>query len=59
LDELSLTITLDKKTNFNQKLAEGTFDLDPIPATYTVQNMDDPKSAATNPCAAHAPKSKR
>jgi hypothetical protein len=58
LDELSLTITLNKKTTFNQKLAADTFHLDPIPATYTVQNMDDPKSAATNPCAAHAPQPK-
>jgi len=58
LDELSLTITLDKKTTFNQELDPNTFVLDPIPATYTVQNMDDPKSAATNPCAAHAPQSK-
>jgi hypothetical protein len=60
LDELSLTITLDtKKTTFNQDLVAHTFELDPIPATYAVQNVDDPKSAATNPCAGHAPQSKR
>lgn len=57
LDELSLTITLNKKTNFNQKLDADTFDLGPIPATYAVQNMDDPVSAATNPCGGHAPQS--
>lgn len=58
LDELSLTITLNKKTHFNQTLDADTFDLGPIPANYKVQNMDDPVSAATNPCGAHAPQSK-
>jgi len=53
LDELSLTITVLRKTNFNQSLPEDQFDLGPIPANYTVWNMDDPASAATNPCASH------
>jgi hypothetical protein len=57
LDELSLTITIQKKTNFNQSLLEDQFDLGPIPANYTVWNMDDPASAATNPCVAHATQS--
>jgi hypothetical protein len=58
LDELSLTITLSRKTNFNQKLDADTFDIGPIPANFAVQNMDDPVSAATNPCGAHVPPSK-
>jgi outer membrane lipoprotein-sorting protein len=56
LDELSLTITLNKKTNFNQKLNEDQFKLD-IPEGMAIQNMDDPASAATNPCASHATQS--
>jgi hypothetical protein len=56
LDELSLTITLNKKTNFNQKLPADQFDLD-IPEGIATQNMDDPASAATNPCVAHATQS--
>jgi outer membrane lipoprotein-sorting protein len=59
LDELDLTIVLVKRTSFNQKLSDDQFDLGPIPASYTIQNMDDPVSAATNPCAAHAPQSTR
>jgi hypothetical protein len=58
LDALGLTITVDdKKTNFNQPLDADTFDLGPIPSSYTVQNMDDPASAATNPCAPHGAQS--
>jgi hypothetical protein len=57
LDELSLTITIQKKTTFNQPLSEDQFDLGPIPANYTVWNMDDPASATTNPCAAHGTQS--
>jgi hypothetical protein len=52
LDELSLTITLNKKTTFNHPLAAGTFDL-PTPAGYTTYNMDDAAVAATAPCGAH------
>jgi outer membrane lipoprotein-sorting protein len=52
LDELGLTITITKAT-FNQKLNADQFELDPIPATYATQNMDDPASASTTPCAAH------
>lgn len=60
LDELTLTITVTKGTSFNQKLDPDQFDLGPIPAGYTTQNMDDPAaSAATNPCAAHATQSPR
>lgn len=55
LDELGLTITVTK-ANFNQKLPEDQFKLD-IPEGLPVANMDDPASAATNPCAAHAPQS--
>src|SRR6266702_1784944 len=58
LDELSLTITLSKGANFNQKLSADQFQLRPIPTNYAIQNMDDPASAATNPCAARAPQSK-
>jgi hypothetical protein len=54
LDELTLTITINKRTNFNQPLLADQFDLGPIPGNYAVQNMDDPVSAATNPCAGHA-----
>jgi hypothetical protein len=56
LDELGLTITVTKAT-FNQPLLEDQFNLGPIPENYAVQNMDDPVSAATAPCAAHAPQS--
>jgi hypothetical protein len=55
LDELGLTITVTKAT-FNQKLAADAFDL-AYPATYAVQNMDDPASATTNPCVSHASQS--
>jgi outer membrane lipoprotein-sorting protein len=55
LDELSLTITLAKKTVFNKPLPTDQFELGPIPTNFVVQNMDDPVSAATNPCGAHAP----
>ena len=58
LDDLTLTITLNKKTTFNPKLAADTFTMPPVPANAAVQNMDDPVSAATNPCGAHAPQSK-
>jgi hypothetical protein len=53
LDELSLTITVSKRTTFNQKFDPNQFDLGPIPSNYAVQNMDDPSSAATAPCVAH------
>ena len=52
LDELALTITVSKGTNFNQQLDADTFDL-PVPSSYAVQNMDDPESAKSNPCVAH------
>ncbi len=55
LDDLTLTITLNKKTTFNLKLDADTFTMPPIPANDAIQNMDDPVSAATNPCGAHAP----
>jgi outer membrane lipoprotein-sorting protein len=55
LDDLTLTITLNKKTTFNLKLDADTFNMPPVPENYAVQNMDDPVSAATNPCGAHAP----
>jgi hypothetical protein len=57
LDELSLTITVTKRTTFNQKLDPDQFDLGPIPENYVVQNMDDQASAATAPCAAHGTQS--
>ena len=53
LDELSLTITLSKKTSFNQPLASDQFDIGPIPGDYATYNMDDPAVAAITPCAAH------
>ena len=56
LDELGLTITVTKAT-FNQPLLEDQFNLGPIPENYAVQNMDDPVSAATAPCAAHGTQS--
>ena len=59
LDELSLTVAVTKRTTFNQKLEPDEFDLGPIPGNYAVQNMDDPASATTAPCVAHAPQSKR
>jgi outer membrane lipoprotein-sorting protein len=52
LDELGLTITVGKRTTFNQKLDADEFDL-PIPRGLAVQNMDDPASAKSNPCVAH------
>jgi hypothetical protein len=55
LDDLTLTITVNRKTTFNPKLIENTFAMPPVPANYAIQNMDDPVSAATNPCGAHAP----
>ncbi|MDP9051768.1 MAG: hypothetical protein M3O31_13780 [Acidobacteriota bacterium] len=55
LDELGLTITVTSAT-FNGELASDQFKLD-IPATVTTTNMDDPASAVTSPCAAHAPQS--
>ena len=55
LDELTLTITFIKKTTFNQPLDPNTFEFEPSQANYATQNMDDPVSAATNPCGAHAP----
>jgi hypothetical protein len=55
LDELSLTITLSPKTTFNENQDPDTFAMPAIPASFGVQNMDDPVSAATNPCGAHAP----
>ena len=58
LDELSLTITITKAPNFNQNFGPDTFQFEAIPPHFAVQNMDDPVSAATNPCAAHAPQSK-
>jgi hypothetical protein len=57
LDELGMTIAIAKAT-FNQKLESDQFKLD-IPTGFTVQNMDDPASAATAPCAAHATQSPR
>jgi outer membrane lipoprotein-sorting protein len=57
LDELSLTITLTKKTTFNQKLDEDEFKLEIPDTTAHITNMDDPASAATTPCAAHAQQS--
>jgi hypothetical protein len=56
LDELGLTITITKAT-FNQPLPDDQFNLGPIPKSYSVQNMDDPASAATSPCAAHGTQS--
>jgi hypothetical protein len=55
LDELGLTITVTKPT-FNQKLESDQFKLD-IPQNAVIQNMDDPVSAATNPCVARASQS--
>ncbi len=54
LDDLKLTITVDtNKTNFNQKLDADTFEM-PDTSAYAVQNMDDPASAKSNPCASHS-----
>jgi hypothetical protein len=58
LDELSLTITLNPKTSFNKPLPADQFNPPAVPANYAIQNMDDPVSAATNPCGAHAPPAK-
>jgi hypothetical protein len=57
LDALSLSITVTKGTgtNFNQKLDPDAFEIGPIQDSYTKWNVDDPATAATNPCAAHAP----
>jgi outer membrane lipoprotein-sorting protein len=55
LDELGLTITVTKAT-FNQPLDPGQFKID-IPSNYAVQHVDDPASAATNPCVSHASQS--
>ena len=57
LDELSLTITLGKKTSFNRSIEPDTFDIGPIGPDYTTYNMDDPATAATIPCVVHAPQS--
>ena len=58
LDELRLEITLTRKTTFNLPLGNDTFTMRPVPTNYAIQNMDDPVSAATNPCGAHAPPAK-
>ena len=55
LDELSLNITITK-ASFNQELDSDSFTLN-IPDNYTITNMDDPASAATAPCVAHAAQS--
>ena len=55
LDDLTLTITMNKKTTFNLKLGDDMFNMPAVPAGFGVQNMDDPVSAATNPCGAYAP----
>jgi hypothetical protein len=57
LDDLSLTITLSKKTAFNLDLDPKQFDLGPIPENFTTYNMDDPAVASTAPCGAHEPQS--
>jgi hypothetical protein len=57
LDELTLTITLSKKTTFNQHIETDTFEIDKVGSDYTTYNMDDPAIAATIPCVAHAPQS--
>ena len=59
LDELGLTITVTKGTNFNQELLANSFELRPIPENFARQNMDDPASASTAPCVVHAPQSPR
>lgn len=53
LDQLSLTITVDKRTSFNQELGANAFELDPIPENFSTYNMDDPAVASTVPCVAH------
>ena len=58
LDDLTLTITMNPKTAFNENQDPDTFEMPAVPAGYAIQNMDDPVSAATNPCGAHAPQSK-
>jgi outer membrane lipoprotein-sorting protein len=52
LDELSLVITVNK-ASFNQTLQPDQFKLE-IPERLPVQNMDNPVSAKSNPCVAHA-----
>jgi outer membrane lipoprotein-sorting protein len=56
LDELGLTITITTP-HFNQKLPDDQFKLD-LPEGTAIQDMDDPASASTAPCVAHAPQSK-
>jgi outer membrane lipoprotein-sorting protein len=62
LDELGLTITINKGTTFNQTLDADEFKID-IPSGVAVHNMDavesGPAGAVTNPCAARAPQSPR
>jgi outer membrane lipoprotein-sorting protein len=64
LDELGLTITINKGTTFNQTLDSDEFKLD-IPSGIAVHNMDGVGSGAvnqaavTNPCAAHETQSPR
>ncbi|HEY4379520.1 MAG TPA: DUF4292 domain-containing protein [Acidobacteriaceae bacterium] len=58
LDELRLTITFNPKTVFNRPLPADQFTFPEVPTGYAIQNMDDPVSAATNPCGAHAPPAK-
>ena len=54
LDELGLTIQVEKpKAKFNQNLPSDQFQLN-IPTGTATQNMDDPVSAKSNPCVAHA-----
>lgn len=54
LDELGLTIQIEKrKAKFNQNLPSDEFQLN-IPTGTATQNMDDPVSAKSNPCVAHA-----
>jgi hypothetical protein len=57
LDEVTLTITLSKKTTFNQPVEPDVFDIGPVGSGYTTYNMDDPAIAATIPCVAHATQS--
>jgi hypothetical protein len=57
LDELTLTITLSKRTTFNQPVEPDMFDIGQVGSDYVTYNMDDPATAATIPCGAHAPQS--
>jgi hypothetical protein len=54
LDELGLTIVVDRAPTFNQKLEPDSFQLT-IPSGTATQNMDDPVSAKSNPCVSRAP----